>query len=85
MKVQVAPLLALLVAPSAVFGLLDVKIKAKGKKYYGTALDPGTFSDSDVKTIATSDFGAYTPENSMKWDATERTPPCRPFACGVRC
>jgi hypothetical protein len=67
-----AALLMLLVAPSAVFGLLDPKIKAKGKKYFGTATDPNTFGDSTVKTIITSDFGAVTPENSMKWDATER-------------
>lgn len=83
MKVQAAQLIALLVAPSAVLGLLDVKIKAKGKKYYGTALDPGTFSDSNVKTIATSDFGAYTPENSMKWDATERAFASTPHVCGA--
>jgi endo-1,4-beta-xylanase len=52
-------LLAVLVAPSAVLGLLDTKIKAKGKKYIGTAIDPNTFSISQVKTIATSDFGCY--------------------------
>lgn len=70
MKATVA-LLTLLVAPSAVLGLLDPKFKNKGKKYFGTATDPNTFSDSTVKLIVTSDFGAVTPENSMKWDATE--------------
>jgi len=64
-------LFAVLLAPSLVLGLLDVKIKAKGKKYFGTAADPGSLSDSTNSLIATSDYGCYTPENSMKWDATE--------------
>lgn len=72
MKFQSTPILALLIAPSAVLGLLDPKFKAKGKKYFGTAVDPNTLSASQVQTIVTADFGAVTPENSMKWDATER-------------
>ena len=66
-----AVLFALLLTPSTVLGLLDVKLKAKGKKYFGSAADPNTISESNVKTILTSDYGAVTPENSMKWDATE--------------
>ncbi|KAJ7070449.1 glycosyl hydrolase family 10 protein [Mycena belliarum] len=61
----------LLLAPNLVLGLLDAKIKAKGKKYFGSAADPGTINTAIDATILTSDFGAYTPENSMKWDATE--------------
>ncbi|KAJ7911911.1 glycosyl hydrolase family 10 protein [Mycena leptocephala] len=64
-------LIALLLSPAAVLGLLDPKIKAKGKKYFGAAADPGTIGVATDVTILTSDYGAYTPENSMKWDATE--------------
>jgi endo-1,4-beta-xylanase len=65
-------LLSALMAPSLVMGLLDVKMKAKGRKYIGSAADPNTFNDSTCKVILTADFGCVTPENSMKWDATER-------------
>ncbi|KAJ7875650.1 glycosyl hydrolase family 10 protein [Mycena leptocephala] len=64
-------LIALLLSPATVLGLLDPKIKAKGKKYFGAAADPGTIGVATDVTILTSDYGAYTPENSMKWDATE--------------
>ncbi|KAF7345823.1 Beta-xylanase [Mycena venus] len=63
--------IALLLGPAVVLGLLDTKIKAKGKKYFGSAADPGTIGVAIDVTILTSDYGAYTPENSMKWDATE--------------
>jgi len=46
-------------------------MKAKGKKYFGTATDSGLFSVSSNANIIKSDFGCVTPENSMKWDATE--------------
>lgn len=45
--------------------------KAKGKRYFGSITDPTDIAISqDVNTIV-ADFGAVTPENSMKWDATE--------------
>ncbi|KAJ6597949.1 glycosyl hydrolase family 10 protein [Mycena sp. CBHHK59/15] len=68
---KTAIFLSFVLAPATVLGLLDTKIKAKGKKYFGSAADPNTIGDSSDITILTSDFGCYTPENSMKWDATE--------------
>lgn len=65
-------ILALLLAPTTVFGLLDAKFKAKGRRYYGAIADPNTLSNTNVQNLLRTEFGAITPENSMKWDATER-------------
>jgi endo-1,4-beta-xylanase len=66
-------LIALLLSPATVLGLLDPKIKAKGKKYFGAAADPGTIGVATDVTILTSDYGAYTPEN--RWVLCGRLQP----------
>ncbi|KAF2017867.1 glycoside hydrolase family 10 protein [Aaosphaeria arxii CBS 175.79] len=52
---------------------LDAKFKAAGKKYFGVATDQGLLSNAQNKQIIVDNFGQVTPENSMKWDATEKT------------
>ncbi|EMD67409.1 hypothetical protein GGP41_007311 [Bipolaris sorokiniana] len=52
---------------------LDAAMKAKGRKYFGTATDPGRFNQGKNAAIIKANFGQITPENSMKWDATEST------------
>ena len=50
---------------------LNAAIRADGRRYFGTATDQNTFSISQVSNIIKSEMGQVTPENSMKWDATQ--------------
>lgn len=50
---------------------INALIKAKGKKYYGSCADQSRLSTGKSAAVIQADFGQVTPENSMKWDATE--------------
>ncbi|KAI5777137.1 glycoside hydrolase superfamily [Geopyxis carbonaria] len=58
-------------APTA--GSLQAKMVAKGKKYFGTCADATLLANTQNAAIIKSDFGQLTPENSMKWDAIEKS------------
>ncbi|QRV73415.1 endo-beta-1,4-xylanase [Ceratobasidium sp. AG-Ba] len=57
--------------PSTATGGLDARIKAKGKKYFGTCSDSALLSNTQNAAIIKAQFGALTPENSAKWDTIE--------------
>jgi endo-1,4-beta-xylanase len=42
---------------------VDAAMKAKGKKYFGTATDPGRFNSGQTGDIIKAHFGQITPEN----------------------
>ncbi|KAI8948000.1 family 10 xylanase [Xylaria longipes] len=50
---------------------INTLIQAKGKKYYGSCADQSRLSSGKSAAVIQADFGQVTPENSMKWDATE--------------
>jgi len=69
---------AILLAALASTGLvaadgLNSRAKAAGKKYFGTEVSTQVLNDASANAIAKNaeDFGQYTCENEMKFDATE--------------
>src|SRR6187455_372121 len=44
---------------------------AQSGRYFGAAIAAGRLGDSTYTRILNTEFNAVTPENEMKWDATE--------------
>lgn len=53
---------------------------AAGKSYFGTCSDQALLQNSQNEAVLNAQFGALTPENSMKWDSIER----ESFALGIK-
>lgn len=70
-----ASLLATLAATSGLVNAdgLNARAVAAGKKYFGTEISTQVMNDASANAIAknSQDFGQYTCENEMKFDATE--------------
>lgn len=45
---------------------------AAGKSYFGTCSDQALLQNAENEAVLNAQFGALTPENSMKWDSIER-------------
>ncbi|KAK7696541.1 hypothetical protein QCA50_001199 [Cerrena zonata] len=57
--------------PAQASGLAGAFVR-KGKVFWGTASDSNRFSNAQNSAVTVANFNSVTPENSMKWDATER-------------
>ncbi|KAL3477000.1 endo-1,4-beta-xylanase C [Aspergillus californicus] len=50
---------------------LNAAFVAAGKSYFGTCSDQALLQDSENEAVISAQFGALTPENSMKWETIE--------------
>jgi endo-1,4-beta-xylanase len=50
---------------------LDAAMRAAGRAYIGTSLTIRSDTQESTLIRGKNEFGSITPENSMKWDATE--------------
>ncbi|MEU4335420.1 endo-1,4-beta-xylanase [Micromonospora lupini] len=60
-------------APMASAGTTLKASAAEKGRYFGAAVATGKLSNSQYVGILNSEFNSVTPENEMKWDATERS------------
>ncbi|MFI5928536.1 endo-1,4-beta-xylanase [Micromonospora sp. NPDC051543] len=58
-------------APMASAGTTLKASAAEKGRYFGAAVATGKLSDSQYTSILNGEFNSVTPENEMKWDATE--------------
>ncbi|KAL4936143.1 hypothetical protein BDV06DRAFT_205566 [Aspergillus oleicola] len=65
-----ASLASAAVLPRQSTSLNDLFVAA-GKTYFGTCSDQALLQDSQNEAVLNAQFGALTPENSMKWDTIE--------------
>ncbi|PWW73668.1 Glycoside Hydrolase Family 10 protein [Tuber magnatum] len=65
---SISPVTLLLLAPSVVMALLDPKIKAKGKMYFGSCADPNTLADENLQTILKTELASRESFNFINAD-----------------
>jgi len=66
-----ATTVAAMSGPAAAASTLGASMAEHNGRYYGTAISTSHLGDSAYTTIAGREFNMATPENEMKWDATE--------------
>ncbi|KAF8648176.1 hypothetical protein AX16_006372 [Volvariella volvacea WC 439] len=66
-----SPTITLPVITPTLTGGLDARFKAQGKKFWGVWVNNSCLSNANCVAIVRSEYGAITPDNALKWDATE--------------
>jgi endo-1,4-beta-xylanase len=68
--VAAAAMVVTVAMPAHAASTLRDAASARGR-YFGAAVDPSHFGESSYSSTLSSQFSMATPENGMKWDATE--------------